>query len=161
MNTLIYSAFAFLFLVATPLSHADVTLGATYTVPTADPSLKPFATYSVPTEDENGSTYEVRNDLIRFKLPRALTGLDQSFTLFSDASGQWTGFGIKASCKPEKSEMKCSVQFDRMDIDLNAAEIELKRIGKSTVEIQKHLKISEIFWKEPIGVVTLQIPNRN
>ncbi|MBX3039619.1 MAG: hypothetical protein KF789_02785 [Bdellovibrionaceae bacterium] len=128
---------------------------ASYTVPTDNPRLSPYANFEmsdVQVERWNGSLR------ISYILPIELTGEAVTIVLDGkDSAGELLSlkgeFG-KATCVGSS----CEVDYKHLPINREAVVARLREVSSSQEEFQARLQLSMDFEGNPIGIVNLDAP---
>ena len=141
---------------------------AEYRVPVeGHPELEPYAVYPV-----SRITYEREGDDFRFGygFPRGLAGARQHIALLGAHAGDMMSFPIRVeishedelvkstgSCARNGVRFECYENLSGIKVDRALATERLLEDGKTSQEIEKHLRVTELFSGDPIGIVTFEL----
>lgn len=126
-----------------------------YTVPTQNPQLMPYAQFEIPDLQivrENGSLR------VSYTLPVELTGNEVTIVLsskdFERGSADLRGEFGKATCFGSS----CEVDYKHLPIDREVVKARLWEISATQEEFDARLQVAMEFEGNPIGIVNLDAP---
>ncbi len=130
--------------------------------------------YNVPVESEelvNSSDFQTKYKFrsqngkitrVKYKLPIELTGtennVDISYT--GDTENPWSGDNAKGDCQEINNNFNCNLIYTKelLNIDANLSEAAIRNtFAGNEDEIQRRLKVAEVFRSEPAGITTFNI----
>ena len=139
---------------ATELPYPEPGHGsASYEVPTEDADLKPLSAFDI----NDIRTRELKDGSveIRYNLPRALTGATNEIRLRSTneaTDGTFTNFkGTRGEANCDS--MTCNVRYKSVNVNLATVKRDLLSQGISGQDLDRRMKISELFSGDPAGVI--------
>ena len=118
----------------------------TYSVPTTDLNLLPYAQFDVP---QVRFKVEGERVEIRYPFPKALSGRDLRVELVGhvEADGRWTfrGYPGTLTCHLVDDFRVCVAHYISMIIDKNARDLHIQGLSKSPEELSARLQVAALF----------------
>lgn len=146
----------------------DAAKFAEYRVPVEEhPELEAYAVYPV-----SGITYLANGDEVTFGygFPRRLAGVRQHIDLIARNTGDMRSFDIRVeisaedevvtgtgSCTRDGRKFECIEYLAGIKVDAELARERLLEDDESLEEIDQHLRVTQIFSVDPIGIVSFEL----
>lgn len=128
---------------------------ASYTVPTTDPRLSPYANFALldlQVFRDNGRFH------LSYSLPLELTG-DQVTLTFTEEKATDGALVLRGEMgKAICSETRCEVDYKHLPINRQAVTARLWEMSQTQEEFDARLQLSMDFEGNPIGIVNLDAP---
>lgn len=136
---------------------APAPMKGSYTVPTTDTALEPYATFET-ADPENGYGAAGKEGVFTFVLPEELTGVAKlKFLLEEQADGSWAGEGVKGTCVQSKLDWFCSVEFSNLTFDTVRRETLMQNKYGTGEEFFRRMEVARSFEGQPIGVIRVPL----
>lgn len=142
-----------------PSAYSDEESSGNYKVPVDSAELEPSSTYE--------AQYKIKMEQdeitrIKCKLPLELSGeeneIDISYT--GDAEFPWSGELARGDCQEKDGRFNCQLNYskEKLIIDVTKTEAAITaRFSGNPEELQRRLKVAEIFRSEPAGITSFPL----
>ena len=138
--------------------HAERNIRGTYEVPVDDPALKDAATFPFRAKGD----YPISAAGLKFSLPLELTGQPTQISLKKVASPNadtlnFSGPQGRATCEDHGKEYVCSMKFEALNVDLEAAQAVIQAKFHDPALAQRKFAVTQRFGSEPQGIFRYEI----